>query len=470
MSSNKHKSLVEMERYILGALLTDVHVTELVDDIQSEMFLDPDHAKIYLIIQDLDEEGVGVTYVTVSGRVGELANKQDAISYLSACMHLKMKSKDLDLSDCVYEIRNSFAGRRLMEIGETVKKMLGKGDAPIKVTNVIENEIEELSELQRKGNTKDLSHYVNESFKDIVSAKENGAPEEIPWAFNGLHSAADGSLQYTNFHAIMLDSAGGKTSLALQQMYHTASLGKPVLYISYEQDEKQCIMQLAAQRLGIESKRMRSGDISEAELKRIMDEFDRIMRLPIDIVKAGGWGAKQIVTRMRKFQRRFGRGLAIIDHAKSISLGKESMFSEQIGQMMITIRDGLKDTGHAGMMLAQRRTESWDRDNPEPVKSDIYGRDGMHEPLDLLLAIWRPEQVFKSKIPHASTSKRQGEFSQKERYEMEVIKYSGKARILSLKNRYGNENARSELVWDAPYTRFKDVSNTIELEGRETLF
>ncbi len=47
-----------------------------------------------------------------------------------------------------------------------------------------------------------------------------------------------------------------------------------------------------------------------------------------------------------------------------------------------------------------------------------------------------------------------------------MMQYEGKAKLLCLKNRYGNEEAKAELEWEPQFTRFSDVrkENTVSYE------
>ena len=161
-----------------------------------------------------------------------------------------------------------------------------------------------------------------------------------------------------------------------------------------------------------------------------------------------------------------GKGLAVIDHAKSVVLGKESLFAEQINEVYKTIRDSLKSLDMAGLLLMQRKSSSIDRDNPEPIKRDAYGGDATSESLDLLVGMWRPEQVYKIKLASAKEYTPREGMSEKDKLNAKITQYEGKAKLLCLKNRYGNENARAELDWEPQFTSFSDVraNNTVNYE------
>ena len=101
----------------------------------------------------------------------------------------------------------------------------------------------------------------------------------------------------------------------------------------------------------------------------------------------------------------------------------------------------MKNSDMAGLLLMQRKSSSIDRDNPEPIKRDAYGGDATSESLDLLIGMWRPEQVYKIKVASAKDyTPRDGE-SEKDKYNRKIAQNEGKAKLLCLKNRYGYEFA-----------------------------
>lgn len=130
------------------------------------------------------------------------------------------------------------------------------------------------------------------------------------------------------------------------------------------------------------------------------------------------------------------------------------------------IGDGLIETGHAGILLAQRRSGSWmKRDDPSPAADDVFAGDAIIESLDVFIGMWRPEQVYSRKLPHAyDGGAKNGELTQKQRFEDLIAANIGKARLLPLKNREGNLHLRSELDWEPEFTRFSDPKSGIVMK------
>ena len=472
MPNNQPTALIQIERCVIGALLTGTDVTEVQEHLSTEMFHNNDNRTIFSIIKNLDDEGTAVSYITVAGRMEKMGSGEDPSTYLTACIHLLKKEQTFVLGNYCHEIKMAFATMRIAETCETGLKLI-KSKKPIsEILRSIEVDVVEISGLQKNSSEDDIKNAAHRSIGRMSDAKAGNVDEGVQWAFKGLKTVADGNMQFGNFHAILLDSAGGKSSVALQIIRHAAEQGTPTLFVSFEQDSVQCLRQMSSQKLGIESKRMRTGDFSEEEFNRVYGDHDSISILPIEIEKASGWGADDICARIRRFSRKNGKGLVVIDHAKSILLGKESMFAEQINSIYKKIRDELSTSEMAGLLLMQRKSSAISRENPAPIKSDAYGGDATNEPLDLLIGMWRPEQIYKQKLAFASSGSRQNEQSEKEKYEQKILQNEGKAKLLCLKNRYGDENAKAELDWEPKYTRFSDVrsGNSINYLDKELEF
>jgi len=447
----------------------------IMDTLTSEMFLDLDNRKILQIALDLESEGVHINFTTVSGRIDKLNNGQDPIAYCSACVtaHNKASEKDFRLSDYIGEVRRKYGERRFSEMLQSSSEDQKKGRPLATLVSSCESDIQEISTFVVNRDDIGLESAADKNIDAIQNAYKEGLSPGVPWGFEALRHVASGNMDYGNFYGIMLDTGGGKSSLALQIARAVAEENHPVMVLSYEMTVDQCMLRMTSQRLGIEVADIRGGNISSDQFDQVyQDQKVDLQRLPIDIVKANAWGAKKIGSALRSFRSRRGKGLVIIDHAKSIALGKEIGLSEQYKVMMNGIRDDVAMTEHACIVLLQRRQESYEsRDDPTPMKGDVYGRDALHEPLDLMIGMWRPSQIYHQKLPKASTFGRGDTMTQKEKWEHEIIKWENIARLHALKNRYGSETAVSQLAWEAKYTRFSDTRGAKEAaEAKEFSF
>ena len=450
-------ALLNIEKCVIGAMLAGLPVSEAASHCSPEMMLTTDDRKIFEIMIDLDEEGVAISYITVAARIAGLQSHEDPAAYTAACVAAFKKTKDFNLRHFAGEIRDAFVRRSLLDLSAEITKQAGKNVSTPKIQSNAEIALQEFGSMLTQKHDFGMAEIVGQTIDQASTAYQHkGSTIGIPWPLRGLYAAADGNMTWGNFHGLLADSASGKTSLALLILRHAAENGVPGLLISFEQDGVQCSRQMSAQRCRIESKRISRGEISTQEFERFSADQALLANLPLDIVTASGWTAKRIDARQRQFYRKRGRGLVIIDHLKSMILREGDGLAGALNEGMQTLRDGFRTTGNAGLLLQQRRSDSWERPNPEPLKSDCYGRDAGHEALDLMLAMWRPEQIYRYKLPNASEFGRGDKLSEKERYEAEIIKHAGKAKVLCLKNRYGDENARSELEWEPRFTNFTD--------------
>lgn len=449
------KALIDTEKVVLGAAITGTPLGAITELLTAEMFLDPDHRRFIEIMMEMDEEGIAVTFRLVAGRMSRMKNGEDPEAYLTACMRARQKDSIFNLHTYAHEIFVAYVSRRRLEICETEAKKIKEGKWALADLAKSEAALAELSELQGRIVDSSLSMAVQGALDDMAKAYQGGGIDGIPWAFNGLDKAADGPMQYGNFHGLLFDSAGGKTSLSLQQLRATAERGIPCLFLSFEQDEKQCVTQMLAQRTKIESKRLRHGQFQPAEYERITSDGDLMRQLEpyLQIEKAANWDVRRIISRVKRFRRQKGRGLVVIDHAKQIRLPNGSMFAEQINELYVRLAGVWTETGCAGLLLMQRRSDAMFRRDPEPIKKDAYGGDAAHESLDLMLGMWRPEQVYQIKRKQAVKQEEITECDTK------ILEWQNKAQVISLKNRYGTEGLKGELMWEPQYTRFRDIES-----------
>lgn len=452
MSDNEKDPRKIQEQWLIGAMMNGLELVEVEEIINPTMLVSPLNQKIYQIIQDITDEEETPTSMTVASRLANVKTRVQPLEYTAACVHLHKKFQEFDARSIALAIREEFVSMMLETHGDAVKK-----GAQERTGNkaLIATALQDLNEIivMSGDNKKTMRHAAEESLKDTEEAYKLGKPDGVPWGFDALEIVADGPMQYGNIHGIMLDSSGGKTSISLQILRHAAEQNIPALFVSFEQEPKQCLQQMTAQREEIVAGKFRRGEINENEYGRMRDDHEKIIAMKhFEILEASRMTATDIGVAMMKFSRKYGRGLSVIDHAKSVLPAKGVQgISEQVNEIYTTLRDAARLSNMATIILQQRLRTALSRDNPAPSVLDAYGGGGSYEALDVMLGIYRPELGYKIKMDTAATEVIKLDFKTKMEAE------AGDTWVYHLKNRYGEPKNRRKLVWIPQFTKFRDI-------------
>lgn len=439
------------ERLVLGALMSAQPFNIVQRILRPEMFIHPDHQRAFMAIDQLYSEGAGVTPLAVSARMMDLANSTPSLPMLSACVHQLKKEGQVKLKGIAESIRADFVSRSLVEIGKAISESASARNPNAQVISEAMRDIGEMSLLSDPRGTMSLEESARLSVESIAAAYARTEVRGVPYGFDKIQDMMGEPMQYGNLYGLLLDSGGGKTSITLQIIRNAIEVGIPSLFFSFEQDEQQCLQQMSAQRLEIQSRKMRRGDVTEAEFARIKEDHDHLAQLPLKIIRSSHMNGDDVRREMMAFAREYGEGFVAVDHMKSIApRNAKASFAEQVNDTYGCIRDAAKESRCATMILMQRKASALERQNPTPTRLDGYGGGATYEALDGYIGLYRPVVAYDIKRLQAETTQKQAEWEAKIMAEKEV------AQAFVLKNRYGDSNRSRKLRWRAEFTKFEE--------------
>ena len=323
-------------------------------------------------------------------------------------------------------------------------------DLPIeKVIDGIELSLQDL-----RGNHK--TRFENNSWRGALQQSIDRAghayqhPEDIgwPWFIDEMEDAVGEKLQGGMLIGLLADSGGGKTSLAVQQLAYSAEMGIPSIMFSFEQTQAQVADQILSQRLDLQSRLWRRGQVTEGDFDRVVEYSQSIQRWPLEVHKMFNAKVSDIALRARRFFRNHGPGLVVIDHAKRIKPDDSRQnLADQINQLYGDAKNMALEHEAAVLLLMQRNSEGTRRTNPRPMRGDVYGGGGAIENLDYCVAIWRKILWLRDQLPNLQSDEAIGK-NLHEQGEWEF-----KAELIGLKARYAEAGVSRTVSYTPQFTR-----------------
>ncbi len=464
---------IEAEQALLGAILVNNETQDRVSQfLRAEHFFDPLHASIFETAGKLIASGKQATPITlrtffetaepidqnltVPQYLGRLA--ANATSIINA----------FDYGRTIYDLA---IRRHLILIGEDVVNLAY--DSPI--DNPPETQIQEAE--SRLFSLAEGGKY-GQGFVDFGKALENaiemanGAFERqggLSGVSSGLRDldAKMGGLQSSDLIILAGRPSMGKTSLVTNIAFNIANAykaeqqadgsmktidGGVVGFFSLEMSAEQLATRILAEQAEISSEKIRRGQITDDEFKRLVLVSQQLARCPLYIDQTGGITIAQLAARARKLKRQKGLDVLIIDYLQLLS-GSAGKSSQGRVQEITEITTGLKalakELAVPVIALSQLSLQVETRVDKRPQLSDLRESGSIEQDADVVMFVFREEYYVERTKPSESDGKFQEWFAK-------MQEVTGKAEVIIGKQRHGPVGTVT-LAFEGSYTRFSDL-------------
>lgn len=159
---------------------------------------------------------------------------------------------------------------RRLTLTSAVRQALEQG--PEIAANVVAMKLRGAAEdaLRAESGAGPLAGLRNDLFKDLARA----VSEVVPTPYARLNGLLHGGFRGSRLYVLIAPPKAGKTTFMGACMDHAAANGYPTLYVGYEMSRGQMVEYALARRLGINSKRIETRDLSEHEAELIAANLD----------------------------------------------------------------------------------------------------------------------------------------------------------------------------------------------------
>lgn len=452
---------IEIEQSVLGRLLLDNDAYQnIAQKLNPEHFIDPVHGRLFRIIASRISAGALVDVRAIKGYL----NSNEALGDISVREYVARLASEAAplpaLESYARQIVDLSARRRILDVArdaETAALEYPLDESVAKLLDQVEGAFAELRQSHRVG-PPELSPKtaINEAM-ELIGAAHSGSIVGIDYCLREIELVMHGPMQATDLIGLIGSSGDGKSSLALQQGRYSAEQGHPFYFLSGEQSRAQCVLQMSAQRLGIEVPHMLKRDgLSQEEADEVFEDAQALSKLPWTVEKWTQSTVSNLAVRVRAFVKRYGPGLVAIDNAKKIKPNNDrANLADQVSQVYNDLKDIAVDTGCTVLLLMHRNSDFMKRTNMAPIRSDSYGGEGSLQALDQCMTIYQPARWLKQAAKRAETKKRQ------EQLEQQAYEASDKVEIGTLKSRRGDEERTMEVRFTRRFTRFETLDRIV---------
>jgi replicative DNA helicase len=215
----------------------------------------------------------------------------------------------------------------------------------------------------------------------------------VPTGFSDVDRLL-GGLQRSDMVILAARPSVGKTSLALSIAHSAAKKHKRrVAFFSLEMSAEQVVQRLISAETGIDSQRLRRGDISdENEWRRFMKATSDLSETYFYIDDTPGISALELRTKARRLHAEVGVDLVIVDY---LQLMRGDYRSENRVQEISAISRAIKSLARElnvpVLALSQLSRGVESRTDKRPILSDLRESGALEQDADVVIFIYRDE-------------------------------------------------------------------------------
>ncbi|HSN01916.1 MAG TPA: replicative DNA helicase [Acidimicrobiales bacterium] len=435
-------SALEAEESLIGAmLLSSEAVSVAYETVTAEDFYRPLHGQIFGAIVALANAGEPVDYVTVQAKLQERGAVAVEVALLSS---LQMNTPSPGNAQHYAEIvRDKAQQRRLIAAaGEIVDDAYVATDDVSGLIDEAERKINAIGDNRKFDSVSPLQRLLLAE-ADIL--EERG---ETRGRFNGLETgyrSLDAVLQGLQPNSMTIVGARpgtGKTAFALGVLVHVgAVVQRPALYFSLEMSRQELAERILASTARIDSSKLRTGDLSEADWNRAHDAFGFLQSAKIFIDDNPALTVMDVRSRARRIkQQNRDLGVVIVDYLQLMSSrGRAENRQVEVSEMSRSLKILARELECPVIALSQLSRKLEERADKRPVMSDLRESGSLEQDADVVLFLFRPEQY--GEVPNDKKAD---------------------AEIIVGKNRNGPTRT-AHLTWRGEFARFDNVAEARDI-------
>ena len=404
---------LEAEQSLLGGLLLDNRKwDEIAGAVTAEDFYNHNHRLIFEAISGLQEDSTPADIVTVP----EYLEKREQLEKAGGAAYISGLANNTpgvaNILAYAEIVRDRAILRALIlasnDIAETAYNPLER--APREVLNAAEKLIFEISERdgRRRKEFAALAELITRSVERIeLLAKSGESITGVPTGFTDIDDMTSG-LQPGDLIIVAGRPSMGKTAFALN-IAEYAALEKQlaVAVFSMEMSGEQLGMRLLSSMGHINSNRIRTGQLDEADWTRIGSAMKMLGKAPVFVDDSVGLNPLELRSRARKLKREQGDlGLIIVDYLQLMdasSTERHENRATQISSITRSLKMLAKELDVPVVALSQLNRSVEQRPDKRPVMADLRESGAIEQDADIIIFIYRDE-VYNEESEQAGTA------------------------------------------------------------------
>ncbi len=386
---------VEAEEAVLGSVLIDPEAIFRVSPfLHADDFFIVKNGWVWDVLIRLHERREPIDFLTVCNELearGQLAEVGGAafISHLINVVPTAIHAEGYGRL-----VERTSLRRKLLGAASDIAQLAYEESQDIdEVIDRAEQALFGVSERRASRELVPISNVVSEYYDRIAYLHEHlGEPLGVPTGFSDLDKLL-GGLQRSDLLIIAARPGVGKTSLMLSMGLNAArKFHQRVAVFSLEMSAEQVIQRLISQETGIDSQRLRLGDLHDDDWERFTRAASELSGTLMYLDDTPSISVLQLRTKARRVHAEHGLDLIIVDY---LQLMTGDMRSENRVQEISYISRGLKALArelNVPVVAASQLSRAVEqRSDKRPVLSDLRESGSIEQDADVVMFIYRDD-------------------------------------------------------------------------------
>lgn len=380
---------LEAEQAVLGSMILNTDaLTKAIESVTQDDFYLEQHKAVFDALLNLFNDRKPIDLITLKDELGDKLDLINGISYLAQLT--ESVSTTQNIRYYINIVKEKSVLRKLIEASNYITGMcydeknevsMVLDSAEQKIFNILQGR-EQRSFFHIKdilpGNIANLEKVREAGGK--VTGLQTGYPK-FDELMSGLHK--------TDLIILAARTGIGKTSFALNLAKNVAiKNNEPVAIFSLEMSKEQLVDRLLWSAAMVDSRKIRTGDVNAADLKKISSAFATLLKAPIYIDDTPGITAHEMRAKCRRLKLEHGLGMVVIDYLQLIAAsGRHDSRQQEIADISRSLKILAKDLDVPVLTLSQLSRASETRDRP--ILSDLRESGAIEQDADIVLFLNR---------------------------------------------------------------------------------
>lgn len=389
---------IEAEKSVLGAMmLRKEAISEVSELIGGNDFYRDAHRIIYDTIINMANNNIAVDMVTLTDQL----NKDNMLERVGGAGFIgSLPNTVPSAANATYYaniVREKSELRALINAANDISAMAFEGaeEVPV-IMDKAEKAILSASSQHSSGDFTPISEVILTTVSKIDFLYGNkGQITGIPTSFSDLDKLTSG-LQPSDLILVAARPSMGKTAFTLNIAANVAlKAKKSVAFFSLEMSKSQLVQRMLCSEGGIDSQKLRIGDIGDEEWNRLLAAGGMISQAPIYIDDTTNIQVNELRSKARRLKAQHGLDLIIIDYLQLMqgSGSKKNADNRQaeIAEISRSLKGLARELNVPVIALSQLSRSVESRQIKRPMLSDLRESGSLEQDADIVMFLYRED-------------------------------------------------------------------------------
>lgn len=383
----------DAEEAVLGSILINPEqFLSLASFLRKEDFYIRRHEMLWDACMRISERGDRIDLLTVQEELRALGQLTEigGLPFLIQLTNATPTSVHAEVYGRIVE--RASIRRRLLIAGDEIKALALQEDLSIeRVTAEAEARLFSVTEMNVRKDIVPMRDAIAEYFDRIEHLIQHpDEPLGLPTGFRDLDEMM-GGLQRSDLLIFAGRPGMGKTSFLLSVALNAAKFGARILIFTMEMGADQIVQRLISMETGINTQKLRLGQLSPHDWTRFVQATGRMTNLNIFIDDSAAMTPLQLRTKCRRLQHEYGLDLVIVDYIQLMSAGGgyENNRVQEISYISRSLKELARELNVPLFTAAQLSRAVEQRQDKRPQLSDLRESGSLEQDADIVAFLYR---------------------------------------------------------------------------------